>query len=113
MDQSKGAAEAEDKRAVRIAQQFREAHNMTYELDCFGTPLIVRVFPLDGATVEWRIEARTSDAPDAVVATATAPTREEALRSVAQRWQDHRALHVLPNVDWDAIAQAMTAVRAL
>ena len=28
-----------------ITQQFRESRNMTYELDCAGSPLIVRVFP--------------------------------------------------------------------
>ena len=100
----------EEKRA-RITSQFREAHNMTYELDCAGSPLILRMFPLPGdPPSEWRVEARTTNAEDAVVGTATAPSRAQALELVAEWW---RANPALPTYDWAAIAQAMTAVRAI
>ena len=103
----------DEKRSVRITQQFREARNMTYELDCAGTPLIVRVFPPSDSSSEWRIEARGSDAADAVVATATAASRPQALEIVAQWWRDNASSRALPTYDWNAIAQAMTAVRAI
>lgn len=102
---------------MRIVQQFREAHNMTYELDCTGSPLIVRVFPMNGEsatpTSEWKIEARVSNAADAVVASATAPTRALALTGVAQWWSDNAATYALGSYDWNAIAEAMTTVRAI
>ena len=98
---------------ARITQQFREARNMTYELECSGAPLILRVFPLGDSPSEWRIEARMSDAVDAVVATATAASRPLALEGVAQWWRDNAIARALATYDWAAIAQAMTAVRAI
>ncbi len=53
---------------AKIVSQFRESNNMTYELDCQGQPLIVRIFHLaDG----FRIEVRTSNDADAAVAVGT------------------------------------------
>jgi hypothetical protein len=105
----------EEKRGVRITQQFRERHNMTYELECSGAPLIVRVFPLDEGDppLEWRIEARVSDSSDAVVASATAPSRAVALERIAEWWRANAVARALGPFDWNAIAQAMTAVRAI
>ena len=89
---------------------------MTYELDCSGAPLIVRVFPLsaaDGPIHEWLIEARTGNTSDAIVASATAPSRLAALESIAQWWRDNAPTRSAGTFDWVAIVQAMTAVRAL
>jgi hypothetical protein len=88
---------------------------MTYELDCSGIPLIVRIFfPLgDGPPLEWHVEARTSDAPGAAVATATAASRSLALRSIAQWWQDNRESQGLSTLDWEGVERAMAEVRAL
>lgn len=109
----RAAAKAEQKLA-RITQQFREAGNMTYELECEGQRLIVRVFPIetrpDG---EWRIEARTSDAPEAVVASATATSRAKAFEEVARWWRDHAFERTLETFDWEAISRALTTVRAI
>ncbi len=96
---------------VKIAQQFRERTNMTYELDCAGAPLIVRVFPTDDD--RWRIEARTSDRDDATVITGAAATRREALADVARGWREHTASMALPVLDWDAVTTAMSDVRAV
>jgi RNA recognition motif-containing protein len=99
---------------ARITQQFRERHNITYELDCSGTPLVIRIFPLgNDPTVEWRVEARTSRAPDAPVASATAPQRREALERVARSSAEDADLRVLSSLDWPAVAQALAAVRAI
>ncbi len=102
---------AAEKPKVKITQQFREAHNMTYELDCSGSPLIVRVFPISDA--EWRVEARTSAGDDAVVVSATASTRAHALEEVAAWWRNNTAARALTTFDWTAVAQAMSGVRAI
>jgi hypothetical protein len=99
---------------ARITQQFREAANMTYELDCEGNRLILRIFPIETAPdEEWRVEARTSDSPDAVVASATAKSRIQAFDAVASWWREHALSRALVTFDWDAVATAMTTVRAL
>jgi len=100
---------------ARITQQFRGLSNMTYELDCSGTPLVLRIFfpkALD-ATGEWRIEARTSHAADAMTADGKGASKLGALRAVAQSSQSDAAGGRLSSIDWDAVEQAMTSVRAL
>lgn len=104
---------SERKPETRITQQFRERHNMTYELDCAGAPLIVRVFPLDGVPSTWRVEARTTNASDATVAVGTASSPALALERVAEWWRQNAASRALATFDWTAIADAMTAVRAV
>lgn len=96
---------------TRITQQFRERHNMTYELDCDGIALVLRMFPPDDVTTfEWRVEARTR--PENASASASAPTRRQAVRDVAQWCVDH-PVHGLSIVDWDAVERALVEVRAL
>jgi hypothetical protein len=116
-------ADKKDKKdpiTTKITQQFRERHNMTYELQCAGTPLVLRMYPSDGDIVdapagtpeEWRVEARRTDAPDAVVATASAATRAEALRKVGEWCRENHASG-LSSLDWDAVVRALTLVKAL
>jgi len=99
---------------VRITQQFRARHNMTYELDCEGVPLVINVFfPVsDSGVEEWRIEAQSKHTEPASFASASAASRALALQHVAQRWRETMPVSV-SNLDWNGVAQAMTAVRAL
>jgi hypothetical protein len=106
--------EAKELVTVRITQQFRERNNMTYELDCSGILLVLRVFfPVNSDTeASWRIEARTGQPPQGLAATASATTRAEAFQAIARDW------HLTPSsaasdLDWNAIARVMTAVRAI
>jgi RNA recognition motif. (a.k.a. RRM, RBD, or RNP domain) len=113
---SKAAADAKQRRA-RITSQFRERRNMTYELDCAGVPLAIRVFPEDETERAWRIEASTkgttAGAP-ATVHTASAPTRARALEEVSRRWSAANASPVgAVALDWPAIVEAMQSVRAI
>jgi hypothetical protein len=99
---------------IAITQQYRERHNMTYELDCAGQRLIVRVFfPVDDASVAWRVEARTDDTPQAVVVAAVAGTREVALGDVSTAWDAASLPSGGPSFDWAAVTRAMQAVRAI
>ena len=111
MNESRSARASATKEtvSVRITQQFRERNNMTYELDCSGTPLVLRIFfPEDTpATGDWRIEARTGQG---LTATASAPSRPEALQTIARDWPRTSAAS---DLDWAGITRAMSAVRAI
>lgn len=106
----KAAAELRE-RSVRIVQQFRERHNMTYEIDCSGTPLVLRVFfPPEGApNGQWRIEASAGQSQPI---SGSASSRAQALQNVAQSFRDANTTAVA-NLDWNGVAQAMTSVRAI
>jgi hypothetical protein len=107
----------DDQDAIRITQQFRSREAMVYDFRGRGGRLTVRVSGRGGEEMgppsEWCIEASTSGAPDSVVVAEWAPTRAEALRAVAQSWNEKRLAHDLPTIDWDSVARAMSAVRAI
>jgi RNA recognition motif-containing protein len=100
---------------ARITQQFRELANMTYELNCAGTPLVLRIFfpRAQEPSGLWRIEARVSNDPAGTAAEASGTSRTKALHDVARSCGEHAGLHALVGVDWGAVEQALTAVRAL
>jgi hypothetical protein len=103
---------SEQSQPARITVQFRESSNMTYELDCAGTALVLRVFfPTDAG--EWRIVARASTAPDAPSTGSTAPSRVEALRALARSCRELDGAPALARIDWTAVEQAMVKVRAV
>jgi hypothetical protein len=95
---------------VKIVLQFRERANMTYDLDCAGMPLTIRVFPIDDET--WRIEARSTDAASAVVISASAATRRDALGAVLGQWNERASSGGAP-IDADGLLRAMSDVRAI
>jgi len=116
-----GADRREEKKAearanaaiIAVTQQYRERHNMTYELDCPVGRLTLRIFfPPDAARPEWRIEARSNHTGELAVDKAAA-TRELALKEVAAAWQALAADSGAPNFDWHAVARAMQAVRGV
>lgn len=98
--------------AVSIAQQYRDRHGMTYELDCSGLSLRLRFFFPAETGGEHRLEAHTSQAPQLVVE-ATAPTRELALAAVAEAWRQLPAEQGAPLLDWALVVTALQAVRAV
>jgi RNA recognition motif-containing protein len=95
---------------VRILQQFRERSNMSYDLDCEGLPLTLRMFPTDEE--HWRFEARSTDASDVVV-TASGPTRREALTELVRLWNEAAAALSAKPLDGDGLFKAMHDVRAI
>ena len=105
-----------DEDALRITAQFRSGEAMVYDLRSKAGRLTLRVSGRggdEGSPPEWRIEASTSTSPDAVVVAEWAPTRVEALRAVGRSWSKKRVAGNLPAFDWQSVARAMTAVRAL
>nr|UXE44466.1 hypothetical protein Hi04_10k_c2441B_00014 [uncultured bacterium] len=110
-------AESDDRDAIRIMQQFRSGHSMVYDLRSTMGRLTLRVTGRGDtdavAPTEWRIDAATHGAADAVVVTETASTRADALHAVGRSWSQKRVACDLPIFDWAAVALAMRAVRAI
>ena len=104
-----------NKNALKITHQSRSGAGMVYDLRADGNRLTVRVFPREavGDSGEWRIEARTSDAPEAAVVSQWGATRIDALREVGRAWVATPPDQRLPSFDWEAVAQALLAVRAV
>jgi hypothetical protein len=105
-----------DQDAIRITQQFRSRDAMVYDLRGSAGRLTLRVTGRggeDGPPTDWRIEAATSSSPDAVIVAERGATRAEALRAVGRSWNEKRLASNLPSFDWEAVARAMAAVRAI
>jgi RNA recognition motif-containing protein len=100
-----------ERNPVHITSQFRERHNMTYEIDSRGVTLAIRVFPGERVEDPWRVEARAkgpAGQPDTVVA-AESTTRAAALEDIARTWPPPPA----NDIDWAGVHDALAAVRAL
>jgi hypothetical protein len=103
--------------AVRITQQFRSGQAMVYDLRGASGRLTLRITGRgetdEQPPTEWRIEASTSSSPDAVIVSESAATRAAALQAVGQTWGQKRVACNLPIFDWELVARAMRAVRAV
>jgi hypothetical protein len=105
-----------DEQSVRITQQFRVRDAMVYDLRGSAGRVTLRVSGQgggDGPPTEWRIEASPSSSPDAVVVAEAGATRADALRAVGRSWNEKRLANNLPLFDWESVARAMAAVRAI
>lgn len=107
---SKGRDEqSDDSPGTRMTSQYRGPGNMTYELDCSGTTLVIRLFFPNEAS-EWRIVVQPSRDADAPSIAAVAASRAEAFRSVVTACREGTDF---ARVDWDAVEKSMLKVRAL
>jgi hypothetical protein len=106
-----------DVESIRITQQFRARDAMVYDLRGDAGRLTLRVTGRggsdDGPPTEWHIAASTSNSPDAVVVAEGGATRADALRAVGRSWNEKRLANDLPSFDWESVARAMAAVRAI
>ena len=104
-----------DKDKLKITNQFRDKRGMVYDLKCEGDRITVYVSPRENPNDagDWRVEVRTSHAPEAVVIAEWGATRADALREVGRQWASNATTLGLPTFDWDAVATALNAVRAL
>jgi hypothetical protein len=108
--------EEHDEGAIRITQQFRSRDAMVYDMRGASGRLTLRITGRgggDGPPTEWRIEASTSTAADAIVVAETGATRAEALRALGRSWDEKRFASNLPSFDWESVARVMAAVRAI
>ena len=96
---------------VKIVQQFRERNNMTYDLDCAGLPLVLRVHSVENG--EWRIDARAKDEAESLHATGTATTRRAALVEVVRAWNEAATASGGRRLDGAGLLDAMSGVKAI
>ena len=101
-------------KATRISQQYRERDNMVYELRCGDSHLVLHACHAQNAdSAEWRFEAHPRHAPELVVI-GEGSTRKDALTAVRAAWIEKGTTNAsLVAFDWDAVAAALTNVRAL
>ncbi len=99
----------------QITHQFWSGDAMVYDLRSQAGKVTLRVSGCTGERMltEWRIEASTSTAPDAPVVAERGATRAEALQAVGRTWDGKRLANNLPVFDWESVARAMSAVRAI
>ncbi len=103
-----------DPEATRITQQYRDREQrMVYELRCGSSALVLRASQSADATAEWRFEAHPMASPQLVVVGSWGATRSDAFRAVRELWLEKGPSLGLAILDWDKVASALTAVRAL
>lgn len=95
---------------VNILQQYRDKASMTYDLDCMGLPLTLRISATDA---ECMIEARSTAAADAIVAVGTGTTRAAALADVVRAWNEASSSGSERPLDGEDLLKAMREVRAV
>lgn len=103
-----------DDAAPRITQQYRDRDGrMVYELR-HGTRQLVLVAneSKDGAS-EWRFEAHPREAPQLVVTGTWSSSRAAAFRTMRDLCIERGEGLGLAKIDWDKVAAALLAVRAI
>jgi hypothetical protein len=100
---------------LKITNQFRSKAGFVYDLRCDGARLTVNITQRQGAgdAGEWHVEASTKAAASDAAIAAWADTRVAALQEVGRQWSSRAAELGLPTFDWDAVATALTNVRAV
>jgi hypothetical protein len=100
---------------LKITNQFRSRTGFVYDLKCEGARLTVSITQRQNPTDagEWCVEARPNPAPEAGPIAAWGATKIDALREVGRLWVDKATELGLPRFDWQAVATALTDVRAL
>jgi hypothetical protein len=101
--------------ALKITLQFRSGDAMVYDFRSNAGRMTLRVSGHGGERLptEWRMEASTSTVPDAPIVAESGATRAEALQAVGRSWNHKRLANNLPIFDWESVARAMSAVRAI
>ncbi len=100
---------------VRITNQFRSANAMVYDLSCEDTRLTVQIAPLpsDEGGSGFSAVAHARQSPDRPSIGESGLTRIDALRAVGKAWAAKNGAYGFPTLDWDSVAQALQAVRAI
>jgi len=105
----------ENDAGLRITQQFRSGRAMVYDLRDKTSRLTLKFFERQSTAEpgDFRVEAATGGGPDVLVITGWGATRAEALREAGRSWSEARVTSALPLFDWEAVARALGAVRAV
>ncbi len=102
-----------DKNALKMVEQFRDKSRMVYDFKRGPDFLSVRIAEEKSEAGEWTIDIRTSNAADGVIITGKGPTKKEALIEAGRTWDSTALIQGLPRFDFEAVAKALTDVRAI
>lgn len=100
--------------AWRITMQYRLRNGFVYELEKSGRSVAFHI-SRDDAQPErsWHVAAHDGRRDEAATVHESAPTRSEALGKVETSWVRQTTDLGLTPLDWDVIANALRAVRAI
>jgi hypothetical protein len=101
---------------LKITNQFRSKGGMAYDLSCNGVRLTLLMTARTGSADpnEWHVQARGARKADQVaVVSEWGATRADALRAVGQAWLNDEQTADLRVFDWEAVASALSSVRAI
>ena len=105
---------SEDKDSLKITNQFRNKRGIVYDLKHQADRLTVcitqRENPDDQG--EWRVDLSAGSQGETVI-TEWGPTKGDALRAAGTTWVSNAETMGLPTFDWEAVAKALTTVRAI
>ena len=105
-------AKDETKPAARITGQFRSREGMVYDFICESIRLTISVSP-SKLEDQWIAEATAKQLPDTPSMRGTGTSRGAAIDALAETWESQRGAVGVPRFDWNAIREALTAVRAI
>jgi hypothetical protein len=98
----------------RITQQYRDRdRRMVYEVTYGSSLLVLLASESAGGPQEWRFEAHPRESPQLVVAGQWGASRADAFRTMRDLWIERRAGLGLARIEWDKVAVALAAVRAI
>jgi len=98
--------------APRITQQYRDREGrMVYELRHGTSQLVLVANEREGG--EFRFEAHPRETPQLAVTGGWCPSRVAAFRTMRELCVERGEALGLARVDWDKVAEALTAVRAI
>jgi hypothetical protein len=100
------------KRGVRITGQFRSRDSMVYDFICDNIRITISVSS-DSEDTQWNAEAIAKQVPEALPMNGVGPSRGEAVAALAETWASKNGAAGVPWLDWTAIREALSAVRAI
>ena len=88
---------------------------MVYDLSCEDIRLTIEVTERENGDGlgQWNVEAHARAVLEKPSIHEPGVTRGEALRSVARSWVAKRGSVGFPSLDWEAVTNALLAVRAI
>lgn len=101
------------KPAVRITGQFRSRGAMVYDFICDNVRITISVSSSDPDDLQWNAQAIAKQLPGAHSMQGEGPSRGEAIAALAASWASENGAAGVPWLDWTAIREALSAVRAI
>ena len=97
---------------LKVSMQYRTKYGMVFEFIDGANVLAVQISPpLSDDSREWHVETRLGTAAGPALVDAWGATAAEALRKAASTWVAH--VPPLTAFDWEGVASALHAVRAV